>query len=77
MTICFYQTVYAKVEGSAAAPTAGLHFTDEILEKVKPILEQQGYAPSFNLIIPLSCKSKRALASFLMEQLFPLNKEKL
>ncbi len=30
-----YQTVYAKVEGSAAAPTAGLHFTDEILEKVK------------------------------------------
>ncbi|WP_028042748.1 tRNA preQ1(34) S-adenosylmethionine ribosyltransferase-isomerase QueA [Candidatus Stoquefichus massiliensis] len=30
-----YQTVYAKVQGSAAAPTAGLHFTDEILEKVK------------------------------------------
>lgn len=30
-----YQTVYAKVEGSAAAPTAGLHFTDEIIEKVK------------------------------------------
>ena len=30
-----YQTVYAKVEGSAAVPTAGLHFTDEILEKVK------------------------------------------
>lgn len=30
-----YQTVYAKIEGSAAAPTAGLHFTDEILEKVK------------------------------------------
>lgn len=30
-----YQTVYAKIEGSAAAPTAGLHFTDEILEKVQ------------------------------------------
>jgi len=30
-----YQTVYAKENGSAAAPTAGLHFTERILEKVK------------------------------------------
>ena len=30
-----YQTVYAKILGSAAAPTAGFHFTDELFDKIK------------------------------------------
>lgn len=30
-----YQTVYSRVKGSVAAPTAGLHFTDDVLEKIR------------------------------------------
>lgn len=38
-----YQTVYAKDEGSVAAPTAGLHFTQEILQKLKNKGVEIGY----------------------------------
>ena len=38
-----YQTVYSKVEGSAAAPTAGLHFTKELLDKLQKKGVRQAY----------------------------------
>ncbi len=55
-----YQTVYAKDEGSVAAPTAGLHFTNEILDKLKNKGVQIAYVTlnvGLGTFRPVKCKN--------------------
>ena len=63
-----YQTVYCREEGSVAAPTAGLHFTKEILDK----LEEQGTKHCFvtlnvglGTFKPVKCENIVVLPIFL------------
>ncbi len=55
-----YQTVYAKSKGSVAAPTAGLHFTQDMIEKLVSkgvIIEYITLHISYNTFKPITCES--------------------
>ncbi len=58
-----YQTVYSKIQGSVAAPTAGLHFTQEVLDEVNRIGISQNYVTlhvSAGTFLPVKVEDARA-----------------
>lgn len=58
-----YQTIYAKQEGSVAAPTAGLHFTEEVLEKVR-----DKKIPMYEVTLHVGAGTFKPVKSATMEQ---------
>ena len=73
-----YQTIYSKYEGSVAAPTAGLHFTDSVLEQIRKkkiqILELTLHV-SAGTFIPV--KTESANQHHMHEETFLINKKLL
>ena len=71
-----YQTVYAKVSGSSAAPTAGFHFTEELFEKLK---EKGVIVVDITLHIGLGTfrpvKSQNILEHHMHEEVYEMSKE--
>lgn len=73
-----YQTVYSKVSGSVAAPTAGLHFTSEVLERLKNKGIQMNEVTlhvSAGTFLPV--KTENALEHDMHEEVFEVDEELL
>ncbi|HPS29200.1 MAG TPA: tRNA preQ1(34) S-adenosylmethionine ribosyltransferase-isomerase QueA [bacterium] len=72
-----YQTVYAKEQGSVAAPTAGLHFNDEIIGKIKDITQNhvENVVLDVGLGTFLPVKSEKLEEHTMHKEHFVINKD--